>query len=304
MELQQLRCFIMVAEELHFGHAAQKLDMLPSALGRHIKLLEEDLGLRLLTRSTRNVALTQHGEMFLEEAREIVRLADDAQRRFQTMARRNARQLRIGAIDSAVVNLVPRVVSLFREHYTEIAIHVMEDKTSRLLPKLKSGRLDLIFIRPNGQQDDTLEQQFLFYEDAVLVVSDRHPLAALSLIHLSDLADTLLIVPERRVRPHSYDLTISLFEHSGVKPKLIQIADEKQTIINMVASGLGAAIMPRWVSRMSALNVKFIDLAPELADIRKKLPVVAVWMKETRDEARDKLMGIVMQELEVIAGQY
>ncbi|MFJ5429329.1 LysR family transcriptional regulator [Pectobacterium actinidiae] len=304
MELQQLRCFIAVADELHFGRGAQKLDMLPSALGRYIKLLEEDLGLRLLTRSTRNVALTQHGKMFLEEAREIICNADDLQHRFQKMARRNAGQLRIGAIDSAAVNLVPRILPIFREHFPGIVLHVMEDKTSRLLPKLKTGRLDLIFMRPNEHIDASLEQQFLFYESAVLVVSDQHPLASQDVVHLQDLVDVPLIVPERHVRPHSYDLTMSLFDHSGIKPQLIQIADEKQTIINMVASQVGAAIMPRWVSRMSALNVKFIALAPELDGIRKKLPIAAVWMKETRDDARDNMMKIVMQELDTIAQQY
>jgi len=293
-----------VAEELHFGHAAQKLDMLPSALGRYIKLLEDDLGLRLLTRSTRNVALTQHGTMFLQEAREIIRHADDLQHRFQKMARRNAELLRIGAIDSAAVNLVPHILPLFRERFPDIILHVMEDKTSRLLPKLKTGRLDLLFMRPNGQVDASLEQQILFYESAVLVVSDRHPLASRQVIHIQDLADVQLIVPERRVRPHSYDLTMSLFEHSGIKPQLIQIADEKQTIINMVASQVGVAVMPRWVGRMAALKVKCIDLAPELNSIRKQLPIAAVWIKETRDDALDNMMKIVMQELNAIASQY
>lgn len=76
MELNQLRCFIAVADELHFGHAAQKLDMLPSTLGRYVRLLEETLGIRLLARSTRNVSLTPHGQLFLDEARDIVGGAD------------------------------------------------------------------------------------------------------------------------------------------------------------------------------------------------------------------------------------
>jgi DNA-binding transcriptional LysR family regulator len=85
VELHQLRCFIAVADELHFGHAAQKLDMLPSALGRYIKLLEENLGTRLLTRSTRNVSLTAHGALFLPEARELVTRADDVQNAFRRL---------------------------------------------------------------------------------------------------------------------------------------------------------------------------------------------------------------------------
>lgn len=304
MELNQLRCFIAVAEELHFGHAAQKLDMLPSALGRYIKLLEEDLGTRLLSRSTRNVSLTAHGALFLGDAKEIVAKADQLQQRFKKLARQNSGRLRIGAIDSATINLVPHVLHIFRERWPEVDIQIVEDKSSKLLPKLKSGRLDLIFIRPTDQMDDVLENQFLFYEDVVLAISDKHRLAQCGEIVVSDLENVPMIVPERRVRPHSYDLTLDLFDNASFKPRLVQIADEKQTIINMVAAELGAAIMPKWVTRMSALNVKFIPLAKEYINIRQKLPLSAVWVKDSRDKTRDNMMAVVMQELEVISQQY
>ncbi|MEW7313966.1 LysR substrate-binding domain-containing protein [Buttiauxella gaviniae] len=304
MELNQLRCFIAVAEELHFGHAAQRLDMLPSALGRYIKLLEEDLGTRLLSRSTRNVSLTPHGALFLEEAREIVERADHLQQRFRKLARQNAGRLRIGAIDSAVVSLVPHVLHVFRDSWPDVDIQIVEDKSSKLLPKLKSGRLDVIFMRPTEHMDDALENQFLFYEDVVLAISDKHRLSQRNEIYVDDLMNVPLIVPERRVRPHSYDLTMSLFDCASFKPQLVKIADEKQTIINMVAAELGAAIMPKWVARMSAMNVKFIPLAKEYQTIRTKLPLSAVWVKDSRDETRDNMMKVVMQELEVIAQQY
>lgn len=304
MELHQLRCFIAVADELHFGHAAQKLDMLPSALGRYIKLLEEGLGTRLLTRSTRNVALTAHGALFLPEARELVERADDVQKRFQKLARQNAGKLRIGAIDSAAVSLIPHVLHQFREQWPGVEISFLEDKSARLLPKLKTGRLDLIFIRPQNFMDSALFSQFLFYEDVVLAVSEKHPLASRSEINVEDLRDIPLIVPEKRVRPHSYDLTLSLFDNAGFKPQLIQIADEKQTIINMVAAELGAAVMPRWVTRLAALNIKFIPIGQGYENIRSKLPMSAVWVKGARDDARDNMMKIVMDELPVIAGFY
>lgn len=304
MEIQQLRCFIAVADELHFGHAAQQLNMLPSALGRYIKLLEEDLGTRLLTRSTRNVSLTEHGALFLPEAREIVSRADEVQKRFQTLARQNAGKLRIGAIDSASISLIPHILHHFRERWPDVEIGFLEDKSSRLLPKLKTGRLDLIFIRPTGVMDSAFESQFLFYEDVVLAVADNHPLAQKSEISVDDLRDVALIVPEKRVRPHSYDLTLSLFDDAGFKPRLIQIADEKQTIINMVAAELGVAIMPRWVKRMAALNIKFIPIGKGYENIRSKLPMSAVWVKGARDETRDNMLKIVMDELNTIASLY
>ncbi len=304
MELNQLRCFIAVAEELHFGHAAQKINMLPSALGRYIKLLEDELGTRLLNRSTRNVSLTQNGRIFLDEAQEIITHSDRLIERFQKISRVNAGRLRIGAIDSAAVGLIPHILHIFRDNNPGIEIQIMEDKTTKLLPKLKSGRLDLIFIRPMEQMDEALETYFLFHEDIILAVSDYHELALLTEIHIENLRGVPLIVPERSVRPHSHDLTLNLFENAGFKPRLIQIADEKQTIINMVAADLGVAIMPRWVSRMSVPHVTFIPLAKEYESIRKKLPIAAVWIKGSRDELRDKMLTIVKDELVKITEHY
>ncbi|MEI9985619.1 MAG: LysR family transcriptional regulator [Aliidongia sp.] len=107
MDLHQLRCFVATAEALHFGRAAQRLGMLPAALGRHIRLLEEDLGTRLLLRTTRNVALTEDGAALIEEARDLLARADGIAARLRTRGRDQAISLRIGAIDSAAAGSSP-----------------------------------------------------------------------------------------------------------------------------------------------------------------------------------------------------
>src|ERR1700731_334831 len=108
MDLHQLRCFVAAAEELHFGKVAQRLDMLPSALGRFIKLLEEDLGTRLMTRTTRSVTLTDDGAVLLKEARNLLAQADALAAKFRTRGRQQAATLRVGAIDSAAAGLLPQ----------------------------------------------------------------------------------------------------------------------------------------------------------------------------------------------------
>ena len=107
MDLHQLRCFVAAAEELHFGKAAQRLEMLPSALGRFIRLLEEDLGTRLMTRTTRSVALTDDGAVLLKEARALLAQADVLAAKFRTRGRKEAATVRVGAIDSAAAGLLP-----------------------------------------------------------------------------------------------------------------------------------------------------------------------------------------------------
>ena len=148
MDLHHLRCFVAAAEELHFGRAAQRLDMLPSALGRFIRLLEDDLGTRLMTRTTRSVALTDDGAVLLKEARALLAQADALAGRFRTRGRKRAAVIRVGAIDSAAAGLLPRLLHDFRKRRPDVTVQLVEEKTVRLLPRLLSGRLDLAFVRP------------------------------------------------------------------------------------------------------------------------------------------------------------
>ncbi len=294
MELHQLRCFLAVAEELHFGKAAQRLDMLPSALGRHIRLLEEDLGARLLTRTTRSVALTEEGGLLVGEAGSLLAQADAIAARFRNRSRKRASIVRLGAIDSAAAGLLPMLLQEFRKRRGDVTVQLVEDKTIRLLPRLLSGRLDLALVRPPVRADKRLEFMLLFHETAVVAVPDRHRLAARRRLSIADLEDEPLIVPERKSRPHSHDLTIKLFAEAGLSARIAQVAEEKQTIINLVSAGLGAAIVPRWTSRMATRGVRYIPLAASTAN---KLPLAAAWARGTRDPVRDDMLAMIRDGL-------
>jgi DNA-binding transcriptional LysR family regulator len=294
MDLHQLRCFLAVAEELHFGKAAQRLDMLPSALGRHIRLLEEDLGARLLTRTTRSVALTEEGALLVSEAGQLLAQADAIAARFRNRSRKRAAVVRLGAIDSAAAGLLPMLLQDFRKRRGDVTVQLVEDKTIRLLPRLLSGRLDLALVRPPERADKRLEFMVLFHETAVVAVPDRHRLATRRRLTVGDLADEPLIVPERKSRPHSHDLTIKLFAEAGLTARIAQVAEEKQTIINLVSAGLGAAIVPRWTSRMAARGVRYIPLKASTAN---KLPLAAAWARGTSDPVRDEMLAMIRDGL-------
>lgn len=298
MDLHQLRCFVAVAEELHFGRAARRLDMLPAALGRHIRLLEEDLGTQLLMRTTRNVALTPDGAQLLEEARKLIVEADMLATRFRMRGRRKAALLRIGAIDSAAAGLLPQLLQDLRAEFPHIAVQIVEDKTIRLLPRLLSGRLDLAFIRPPDTRDRGLQFRHLFYETAVVAVPGSHPLASRERLSVADLADEPLIVPERRSRPHSHDLSIRLFAEAGVPARIGQIAEEKQTIINLVAAGIGVAIVPRWTARLAVSGVSFVPLDPPEGVSMNRLPLSAAYLRDTRDPLRDAALALLRDRLD------
>jgi DNA-binding transcriptional LysR family regulator len=294
MDLHQLRCFVAAAEELHFGRAAQLLGMMPSALGRHVRMLEDDLGTRLLTRTTRSVSLTDDGAMLLKQAHELLAQADRLAASFRARGRAQGATIRVGAIDSAAAGLVPALLHDIREQHPDIIVRLVEDKTIRLLPRLLSGRLDLALVRPPEHADKRLQFLFLLHETAVVAVSERHAFAGRPNLTIADLADEPLIVPERRSRPHSHDLTMKLFAEASVPAHVVQIAEEKQTIVNLVAAEIGVAIVPRWTSRMAARGVRYVPLAMSAMN---RLPLAAAWTRGTRDPVRDRLIELLQVNL-------
>ena len=182
----------------------------------------------------------------------------------------------------------------FREKRPDVTVQLVEDKTIRLLPRVLSGRIDLAFVRPPESPDKRLEFMFLFHETAVVAVSDHHPLASKKRVTITDLADQPLIVPERRSRPHSHDLTMKLFTEAGLEARIVQIADEKQTIVNLVSAELGVAIVPKWTSRMAARGVRYVRFA---ASDMNKLPLAAAWTRGTRDPIRDDILEMLKANL-------
>jgi DNA-binding transcriptional LysR family regulator len=247
-----------------------------------------------MTRTTRSVALTDDGAALLKDARALLAQADGVAAKFRTRGRDRAAAIRVGAIDSAAAGLLPMMLHDFRELRPDVTVQLVEDKTIRLLPRLLSGRLDLALVRPPESPDKRLEFLFLFHETAVVAVSQHHPLATKKRVTIADLAGQPLIVPERRSRPHSHDLTMKLFAEAGLEAQVAQIADEKQTIVNLVSAELGVAIVPRWTARMAARGVRYVRLA---ASDMNRLPLAAAWIRGTRDPIRDDMLAMIKARL-------
>lgn len=281
MDINQLRCFVAVGKELHFGRAAQKMEMMPASLSRFIRLLEEDLGVRLLNRSTRNVSLTAEGALFFDDASKLIDQFDALAKRFKVGLKDERRTLRIGAIDSAARGLVPALLNLFVPLHPHSDIHIIEDKTINLIPKLKSGWLDMIFIREPQSIDASLAVRFITRESCVLAVPIQHVLADRERVAVADFQHEAMIIPDRRTRPHSHDLTMSLFKLAGFTPHIAQFAEEKQTILSLVAAGLGLAVVPASYRTMNSDSVRYIAL--ELPEQIKGLPLSIAWQKGNED---------------------
>jgi len=297
VNITQLKCFIAAAETLHFGRAAQTLDILPATLGRQLKQFEDHLGVPLFQRTTRAVSLTEAGNRVLADARALVVQAEAFEEKARAVRSAEAHVLRVGAIDSAAAGLIPQILQPLHEAHPEIEIQIVEQKTIHLLPKLLSGSLDIAFCRPPDLRDPRLVFRTLFYETAVVALPKSHPLADRDAIEIADLSEEPLIVPDRRSRPHSHDLTMSLFLGAGLTARVAQIAEEKQTIVNLVAAGTGLAIVPRWTSRLRVKGVRFIPLAKTDATSQAKLILAASWARGTRDRLRDSFLSVLDDQI-------
>ncbi len=301
MDIQQLRCFVAVAETLHFGRAAHNLNMLPASFGRHIKLLEESTGVQLLARTTRTVTLTESGSLFLKEARDVVERVDSLTTKFRNFSNERVAPLRVGAIDSAAAGLIPQLLPLFQQRSPGVAVELLEQKTIRLIPKILSGRLDIAIVRPSIVSDARLAHTSLFVETPVVAVPENHELADRQQLTVFDMQDLPLIVPDPRSRPQSHALSMKIFTENGLTARVAQIADEKHTIVNLVNSGIGLAIVPRWTARLNVAGVRFIPLKMDSQHDRKELSLSVCWLRDARDPLRDSFVNVLTEHLDIFA---
>lgn len=295
MDLKQLRCFIAVAEELHFGRAAERLHMAAPALSRQIKLLEAELDVRLFTRTTRTVTVTRAGTVFVEEARDILSRTQRAAHTVQDAARKAGDVLRIGALDTAAAGMLPEVLVGFRKTFPAIEIQLTESTTSRQLQGLVTGRLDIGFLRPPVVEPD-LQWELLFQERLLVALPSSHRLASSRQISLRSLLKEPLILPTKRTRPCTYNLVMRYFEDVNVQPNVVQEATEKQTIISMVAAGMGVALVPEWVEKLQMTGVEYRALDYVLADPPPPESLLGVcWRCHQRLEARDRFLAYLRE---------
>jgi DNA-binding transcriptional LysR family regulator len=295
MDLRQLRCFLEAAETLHFGKAAQHMEILPAVLGRQIQTLEEEMRAALFRRSTRSVALTDAGKTLLPLARKLLAQADEVMETMRHHAKKQGRIIRIGAIDSASMGLIPALISHLHQAHADIEVALVEGKSTRLLPKLIAGSIDLAVVRPPARNDPRVEMESLLEERPVLALPIRHPLAKAATVSMANLEGVAMILPARRSRPHSHDLTVKLFEVAGIPLSVAQEAEEKHTILRLVSAGIGAAIVPRWSAKGGHEDVVF----RQLVDVQDNalLPLSAAWLSAVPDALRDQVLETLRRHL-------
>ena len=265
MELRDCRCFVAVAEELHFGRAAARLCMAQPPLSQRIRALEEELGAALFVRTSRKVALTPAGEAFWREARALLAQAAQAEAVARRVASGLAGVLRVGFVNPAMDAFLSAALATFRQSAPEVELTLREMSSREQVEALAGERLDVGFLRHGwGTPPAGMEVAVVSREPYVLAVPQGHPLAHRGRAALADLDGAAMILPQRGQAPSLRAAIEAALGAAGAKVVVVQEAASKFTMLSLVAAGVGVALLPASVRVWTRRGVSFVALAAGL----------------------------------------
>ncbi len=290
MELRHLRYFLTLAEELHFGRAAERLHIAQPPLSQQIRQLETELGFELFHRTKRKVELSEAGEVFLVEVQQIFRQLEQAIFLGRQISRGEIGQLVVGFVSSAAYNILPDILQNSRNSIPNINLELHELTTDEQLHWLNLGRIDVGFVRP-PVDENTYESKIVFQESLIVALPENHPLANQDKVSLSSLMNEPFILFPRFLAPGLYDLIISFCQQAGFSPKVAQEAIQMQTIVSLVAADIGVAIVPESLQNLQRTGVVykyFVEETPQVS-------IAMIWRKNDVSVVLDRFLRVAQE---------
>ena len=275
-ELSQVRCFVAVAEELHFGRAAARLNMTQPPLSRQIQILERILGVKLLQRGNRLVRLTPAGQSFLTEARLILKLAESAASLARRVAAGKAGSVNIGFTAASSYGYVPELVAACRQQLPDVELILKEMVSGDQLKRLGAAEIDIGLLRPPIGRPE-LDSLRVVAEPLVAAVPAGHPLASRPSLALSDLDGQPFVMYAPYESRYFYDLLVSEFARAKVLPRYVQHLSQIHSILSLVRAGLGLAVVPETAE---GLRMDGIVLRPLRIKAPRPVEMFLVWRRD------------------------
>lgn len=291
-ELSQLRCFVAVAEQLHFGHAAAQLNMTQPPLSRQIQLLERAVGAPLLERNSRSVKLTPAGRVFLPEARRILRLSESAVRWTQRVWRGEAGTLRIGFTAASGYGMLPDLMTRMRDLMPDVDVVLREMVTSAQVEALADGLLDVGFVRPPVNFRQFASFTYLV-EKMVVAVPREGAFTARSPVEVTALHDQPFIMFSPDAARYFHDLLTELFDRARIRPKVVHQVGQMHSMLALVDAGFGMALVPEAAARLQFPRVQYLPLATE-HEISTRLELI--WSRDNDNPALQTFTSSLFQE--------
>jgi len=260
-ELRLVRYFVAVAEELHFGRAAHRLHMAQPGLSQQIKSLEQQLGVRLLDRTSRQVRLTPAGDLLLDEGRRLLALAERTADQVRRAGLGQIGRVTVAAIGSATYDIIPRLLREHRQRFPDVEVLLRELSTPAQVHALRDGEIDVGFLRLPADVEQ-LVAHVVREERMALMLPESHPLAAMREVPLRSLAHEPLIVFPAAPRPSWADTVVAACREAGFEPRVAQEAMESATVVSFVAAGIGVALVPEGLLMLARPGVVCRMVAP------------------------------------------
>jgi DNA-binding transcriptional LysR family regulator len=289
LELRQLRYFVSVAEELHFGRAATRLHMTQPPLSQTIFALEELLGTALFERNRRSVALSAAGAALLPEARRLLAQAGELPALVRRAASGETGKLVLAFVSSADYSVLPPFLRAYRGACPQVQITLQEATSDLQLDDLLNGRIDAGLLIPPLPDKARAELDYLPVLNEPLILAapaDLPELRGKQAIDLRSLPPLPLIIFPRPISPSLYDAILTVFRTAGVTPAIGQEAIQMQTIVSLVSAGMGIALVPQSVSNLRRPGVKYRPLV-------QATPLVETGLAWRRDNASPVLQGFL-----------
>jgi DNA-binding transcriptional LysR family regulator len=267
MDLRQLRYFIAVAEEKSFSRAAKRLHVSQPPLSTHVKSLERSLGVRLLDRNNRGAVLTPAGRMFYDEVRSVFRRLEQACIKARNAGQGDVGTLSVGFVSIADYGILPPALKRFRERFPNVDVELHELTTDAQIEEIRAGRLHLgIALGPVDEADLAFETVLL--ERLLLAVpTARRLFKAEGSVRLKAVSGESFIIPPRDVAPGLFDVIVGECRANGFAPRISQHARQMQTVIGLVASGMGIALVPSSVKNLKRAGVQYRALRGSTASV-------------------------------------
>jgi len=274
IELRNLRQFVAIAELGSYRRASQALFIAQPALSVSIRKLEEAVGTSLLERGARGVTLTQAGEALLADARRALFHAEQGRQAARMVALGEGGRLRVGFVGSATYALLPRCVPGFRRRYPNVRLELCEGTSVDVMDMLRAHQVDAGFIRGPVAEDPEIDMQVVETDDLMLAVPADHVLGGRLVVALSECsAETFVVYSVDRV-PGLHNITMAACAKAGFTPRAEQEATQVQTVVSLVASGLGIALVPAATRLFSHPGVRFVALSDDAAQAALSLSLV------------------------------
>lgn len=259
MDFRHIKYFIAVAEELNIGRAALKLHLSQPPLTRQIKQLEDELGVQLFQRNPRGVELTQVGEMFYAEAKNIRSLLDSAVERTSRAGQGKLGRLDIAFFGSAIFSAISQILQHFRKNYPDVnvALHAMTKQEQ--IQALRQKRITVGITRLPANFPD-ISSQTIINEDLYIAVCTSSPLSKKKAISLRELSGQQLIVFPNSGRPNFADRVMKICSSNGFTPSISHVVADANFGVALVAAGYGICLVPASVANLNLPNVVYIPI--------------------------------------------